>query len=220
MKTAEELRDRFLALSTAEVSDALEAWNVVSGLFGIRPVSARRKLFGPTFTVAKELNDDLKDKTAADFVDDALPGQVIVIDNLGLESSSCWGGILTVCAHKKGVAGTFIHGLHRDADFIRDADYPVFSRGSFMVSGKGRTRLKAVNVPLEIGGVRIEPGDYLLADESGGVAIPASLAEQVLETAEEIHAVEEGICDLVLREGISLSEARRQLGYHGLTQRR
>jgi regulator of RNase E activity RraA len=218
MNPVNELSKRFLALSTPEVSDALEIFGVVSGLLGIRPVSSRRKLFGPAFTVAKEVNDRPEIRQAADFVDDIPPGHVVVIDNLGLETSTCWGGILTLYAQKKGLAGTFIHGLHRDADLIRTVDYPVFSRGSFMVTGKGRTRLKAIDVPLDIGGVRITPGDYILADENGGVVIPPVLTEQVLERAEAIHAVEEEICNLALEQGVPLVEARKRLGYHDLTR--
>src|SRR5215217_6570329 len=150
MDTTELYSERFFALSTPQVSDALEPFGVVSGLIGIRPAVRGRKVFGPAFTVAKQLNDDPSFRDAADFVDDVPSGQVIVIDNLGLESSTCWGGILTHYAIRKGIRGTVINGLNRDIDEIAELDYPLFSKGSFMVTGKGRTRLKAVNVPITI----------------------------------------------------------------------
>jgi regulator of RNase E activity RraA len=218
MDTTSHYRELFFSFSTPQVSDALEPFGVVSGLSGIRPSVPGRKLFGPAFTVAKEINHDPNYLEAADFLDGVPSGQVVVIDNLGLETSTCWGGILTHYARKKGLNGTVINGLNRDIDEIRNLDYPVFSRGSFMVTGKGRTRLKDVNVPLIIQGVTISPGDFLLGDDNGVVVIPASLLGEVAERAEAIRVVEDGIVDLVVCGDNSLREAREQLKYSELTR--
>lgn len=218
MDLTELYRDRFFALTTPQVSDALEPFGVVSGLIGIRPAVRGRKVFGPAFTVAKQLNDDPSFRDAADFIDDVPSGQVIVIDNLGLESSTCWGGILTHYAIKKGIRGTVINGLNRDIDEIADLDYPLFSKGSFMVTGKGRTRLKAVNVPITVDGVTINPGDFIFGDDNGVVVIPAAILDQLVERAEEIRNVENNIVDMVLNEDVSLREARKRLRYADLTR--
>lgn len=218
MQTLAQMRQLFLSLSTPEVSDALEFFGIVSGLAGIRPALPGQKLFGAAFTVAREVNSDPDYRQAADFIDMASAGEVIVIDNMGLENCTCWGGILTQLASKKGLAGTVIEGMHRDTDAIRSTDYPVFSRGAFMVTGKGRTRLKAVNVALEIHGVRIAHGDFLFGDEHGVVVIPAEILKDVAERAQETRAVESEILDLILHKGITLKAAREQLGYNDLTR--
>jgi 4-hydroxy-4-methyl-2-oxoglutarate aldolase len=211
-------RQRFLSLSTPEVSDALEYFGIVSGLAGLRPSVREHKLFGPAFTVAREANRDPDCRHAADYVDQVAPGDVVVVDNMGLENCTCWGGILTHYARKKGLEGTVLDGMHRDSDVIRNAQYPVFSRGAFMVTGKGRTRLKDLNVPIYISGVKVSPGDFLFGDEHGVVVIPARIVNDVGERAEATRAVEREILEQVLRHDVPLKVARERLGYHDLTR--
>jgi regulator of RNase E activity RraA len=210
----------FQSFTTPEVSDALESLGFVGGLQGIRPAIPGERIFGPAFTIAKQVNTDPAYRQAADYIDQVPFGHVIVIDNMGLETCSCWGGILTLCAVKRGLKGTVINGLHRDIGELKASSYPVFSRGAFMVSGKGRTRLKALNVPLVIGGVSISPGDHLLGDDHGVVVIPRGLKAAVAQRVDEIRIVERQITHLVLEEGVSLSEARQRLKYNELTRAR
>lgn len=218
METLESLRRVYLSLTTPEVSDALESFGVVGGIAGLRPSLPEQKLFGPALTVAREVNPDPDSRHAADYIDQAAPGEVVVIDNLGLESCTCWGGILTRYAGKKGLGGTVIDGMHRDTEVIKSTGYPVFSRGPFMVTGKGRTRLKAVNVPVRIGGAAVSPGDFLFGDDHGLVVIPAGIVKEVAERAEATRAVESEILDLILRQDVPLKVARERLGYHDLTR--
>lgn len=218
MDATSHYRELFLSLSTPQVSDALEPFGVVSGLVGIRPAVPGQKLFGPAFTVAKEINRDPNYREAAEFVDRVPAGHVVVIDNLGIETSTCWGGILTHCAKKRGLAGTVINGLNRDIDEIRGLEYPVFSKGFFMITGKGRTRLRDLNVPLTIQGVNVAPGDFLFGDDNGVVVIPAGILGEVAERASAVREVEEGIVELVARGGHSLREARERLRYSDLTR--
>lgn len=218
MDETSHYRQLFFSFSTPQVSDALEPFGVVSGLMGIRPAVPGQKLFGPAFTVAKEVNHDPAFRDAAEYVDQVPASHVVVIDNMGLESSTCWGGILTHYAKKKGLYGTVINGLNRDLDEIRGLDYPVFSKGSFMVTGKGRTRLTDLNVPLTIQGVQINPGDFIFGDDNGVVVIPAGILGEVAERTRVIREVEDGIVDLVVNQNSSLREARERLKYSDLTR--
>jgi regulator of RNase E activity RraA len=174
-------------------------------------------MFGPAFTVAKELNDDPGYRKAADYIDEVPSGHVVAIDNLGLETCTCWGGILTAYARKKGLGGTVINGLHRDVEMIRSANYPVFSKGPFMVTGKGRTRLKQLNIPITIGGVAVSPGDILFGDDHGLVVIPQQILPGVLKRAEAVKSTEHEILRLVINEGLPLHLARERLRYNDLT---
>jgi regulator of RNase E activity RraA len=79
--------------------------------------------------------------------------------------------------------------------------------------------VEATQVPVAIGGVRVDPGDYMIGDGDGVVAVPATRIEEVLESAEQIHQAEERIREQVER-GMNLRDARREVGYHNLQTRR
>jgi len=143
---------------------------------------------------------------------------VVIIDNLGLETCTCWGGILTLYAKQMRLEGTVVNGMHRDAEIIRSTDYPVFSKGIFMVTGKGRTELKDVNVPIIIHDVTILPSDIIFGDDHGVVVIPAQILGDVAKRAEAARAVEHEILNLVLQHGVPLKEARERLRYSDLTR--
>jgi regulator of RNase E activity RraA len=95
----------------------------------------------------------------------------------------------------------------------------VFARGNTMRTGKDRVTADAYNVPVQVAGVRVEPGDWLMGDADGVIAIPASRCEEVVAIAEDIEAVEQQIRDKV-SSGMRLDEARKSLGYHALQTKR
>ena len=131
--------------------------------------------------------------------------------------ATVWGDLLTTTAHRRGVAGTVIDGVCRDVDRSLTLD-PVFSRGNWMRTGKDRVRVEATQVAVSIGGIRVEPGDLLLGDGDGLVAILAARAAEVLSAAEEIDRAEEAI-RAAIETGASLRNARRSVGYHDLQHR-
>jgi regulator of RNase E activity RraA len=154
-----------------------------------------------------------------DYIDDVPAGVVVVIDNKGILDQTVWGDILTFVAHSKGLAGTVIDGVCRDSDRCVALAYPVFARANTMRTGKDRTTADAYNVPVQVAGVRIEPGDWLVGDADGVVSIPAARVTEVLRVAQEIEAVEERIRTAV-SDGMRLDEARRISSYHSLQTRR
>jgi 4-hydroxy-4-methyl-2-oxoglutarate aldolase len=139
----------------------------------------------------------------------------VVLDNQARLDATVWGDLLTITAHRRGVAGTVIDGVCRDVDRSLTLGYPIFARGNWMRTGKDRVRVEATGVPVSIGGVRVEPGDLLLGDGDGLVALPAARVEEVLAAAEEIERAEDAIRAAV-EGGSSLREARRTAGYHDL----
>jgi regulator of RNase E activity RraA len=156
--------------------------------------------------------------TVGDYIDEVPPGAVIVLDNNGRTDCTVWGDILTVTAKVKGIAGTVIDGVCRDMPTILEERYPVFSRGAFMMTGKDRVMVEATQVTVSIGGVQVRPGDILVGDDSGAVAVPLEMAEQVLELAKTVSEAEEQIVKAV-RGGLSLTEARKKFGYHTLQRK-
>jgi 4-hydroxy-4-methyl-2-oxoglutarate aldolase len=96
--------------------------------------------------------------------------------------------------------------------------YPIYSRDHWMRTGKDRVQVEATGVPVNIGDVRVCPGDLVRGDADGVVVIPKAQEEQVLATAEAIQQAEDAIRASV-RAGLSLREARVQHGYHQLQTR-
>jgi len=120
---------------------------------------------------------------------DVPPGAVIVIDNDGRTDVTVWGGIMTEIAAVRGIAGTVINGVCRDVSASLAQNYPLFSRGRFMRTGKDRVRLAVIGKPVAISGIEIQPGTLICADADGVVAVPAGEAGRITETAERIERI-------------------------------
>jgi regulator of RNase E activity RraA len=140
---------------------------------------------------------------------------VVALDNQGRMDATVWGDILTIVASRKHLAGTVIDGVCRDAPRAIELNYPIFARGSHMRTGKDRVAVDAMQVSISIGGVRVDPGDYMLCDWDGVVVVPRERIEQVAEVAARIAQAEDRIRAAVER-GERLDVARKQQGYHAL----
>ncbi|MFG2005489.1 RraA family protein [Spirillospora sp. NPDC048911] len=213
--TRQEVMDRLRDLPTAAISDALDRGGISGALHGLSSLSNDFRAVGPAFTVRYAPIDG----TVGDFLDDVPPGAVIVIDNGARTDVTVWGGIMTEVAAVRGIAGTVINGACRDVSASLAQNYPIFSRGRFMRTGKDRVSLAAIGEPVTVSGVEICPGTLMCADADGVVAVPAAEAERVIETAERIERVEAGIVAAV-RAGGTLRQARETFGYHTLQTRR
>jgi regulator of RNase E activity RraA len=210
--------DRLRALSTTDLSDALDRLGIAGQCPGIMPLDRSFRLAGPAWTLRYgPVGQD--PGTVGDYIDDLAAGQVVVLDNAGRTDATVWGDLLTSVAARDGIGGTVIDGVCRDVDRSLELGYPIFSRGNWMRTGKDRVRVEATAVPVSIGGVRVEPGDWLRGDGDGLVAVPAGRAEEVLTVAEEVREAEDAIRAAVQR-GDTLREARARHGYHALQSRR
>lgn len=205
-------------LSTTDLSDALDRLGIAGQCLGIMPLSRSFRLVGRAFTV-HYVPVSVERGTVGDYIDDLGPDDVVVLDNAGRLDATVWGDLLTSTAHRRGVAGTVIDGICRDIDRSIKLDYPIYSRGNWMRTGKDRVRVDGINVPVSIGGVRVEPGDYLRGDGDGVVVIPASRIDAVVGAAQEIHAAEEAIRAEVVA-GNDLRTARAKVSYHDLQKHR
>jgi regulator of RNase E activity RraA len=122
-------------------------------------------------------------------------------------------------AVRRKVAGTVIDGICRDVDRALELRYPLFARGNWMRTGKDRVRVEATQEPVTIGGIRVEPGDWLRGDGDGLVVVPAARAEEVLQVAQQVHDAEERI-RAAIAQGTPLRQARKDEGYHSLQTRK
>ena len=209
-----ELISALKAMDTASISDAMDKLGIPCGLLGIQAVVSGHKICGDAFTV-HYIPCGAEKGTVGDFIDDVQPGQVVVIDNGGRLYCTVWGDIMTFTAKTKGIEGTLIDGVCRDVNGIEELGYGIYPKGKYMVTGKERVTVDAVNVPVAISGVQVRPGDIILGDDSGALVIPKERAQEVLNIARNIEATEQKIIAEV-RNGSTLKAAREKLGYHHL----
>lgn len=202
---------------TATLSDALDRLGISGQCRNIRPCERSFRMTGRAFTILYGPAGKPAG-TVGDYIDDVPEGGVIVLDNGGREDATVWGDILTEIAHRRRLAGTVIDGINRDVSLCLSLSYPVYSRGTWMRTGKDRVQVEGTNVNVTIGEARVAPGDILRGDADGVIVIPREHEETVLAVAAEIDGAEEHI-RAATRAGERLDEARRRFRYHQLQTR-
>lgn len=175
----------FAQMVTPHLSDSME--RLYAGGSQLRPMHKEGKLAGPAFTVRTAPGDNLLVHRA---IDTAKPGDVIVVDAAGFPDTAIIGELMVNRAKQRGVAGLVIWGAIRDSAEIGAATYPVYACG---VTNRGpyKNGPGEINVSVSIGGMVVNPGDIIVGDEDGVVAIPVSQAEAVLASARSIKVKEE-----------------------------
>lgn len=216
-KLPEELIQQYKQLDTPSITDAMDRLGLTGGLLGIKAVVPGTKLCGQAFTVHYTACGQVHG-TVGDFLDDVEPGEVVVIDNGGRLHCTVWGDIMSYFASTHNIAGTVIDGVCRDIPTINELKYPIFTKGTYMVTGKDRVYVDGINVPVSVSNVQVLPGDLMIADDSGAVVVPYGHAEAILKVAQEIEAKEQFIRN-ELKKGASLKKARELSGYHTLQTR-
>jgi regulator of RNase E activity RraA len=208
---------QFAGLGTATISDALDRHALNGTLLGIAPLAEGQHMIGRAYTV-RYITAGSPPGTVGDYIDDVQPGEVVVLENAGRMDCTVWGDILTAVASVRGISGTVIDGVCRDTTRAITTGYPIFSRGRFMRTGKDRVEVAAVQEPVTVGGVLVRPGDLLVGDSDGVVAIPQHREAEVLESARMIHDKESSILADAL-SGSTIAEARKRFGYHDLQKK-
>lgn len=214
----DKIVEAFKSISIAAVSDALDRLGIHGTCLGISPLNYGYHVVGRAWTV-KYLPIGVHKGTVGDYIDDIPPGHVVVLDNEGRTDCTVWGDILTAVAHTKGIAGTVIDGVCRDVKHALELNYPIFSRGKFMRTGKDRVEAVAYNVPISIAGVQVRPGDIIYGTDDGVLVIHKEREEEILAVAQEIEEKEEQIRKAVM-SGLTLTQAREKYGYHLLQRKK
>jgi 4-hydroxy-4-methyl-2-oxoglutarate aldolase len=133
------------------------------------------------------------------------PDHVIVIEQTtGIEAGS-WGGLLTLAAKLRGIAGVIADGPVRDIDEARSYGFPIFARALTARTARGRVVEKATNSAVTVWSVTVQPGDYALADRSAVIFISAEHIDRVLDAAEDI-ATREAEMSKALLAGTPVSD--------------
>jgi regulator of RNase E activity RraA len=181
-----ELLDGFRSLlarysPSCIVSDVMERARTMHS--SLTPASPGR-FAGAALTV-KLYPGDLVDCLDALRVAEA--GDVIVVDAAAETETSIWGGLMAGLCLQQGVEGAVVDGAVRDVDEVRDLGFPLVARAIVPRSThspySNRLEPIEINVPIVCGGALVNPGDIILADEIGVVAVPQEEAAGVLERA-------------------------------------
>ena len=214
----QEIVALFAGLDTPGVSDAMDKLGLPGQCLGIRPLdNYKGVVVGPAYTV-QYVSASTPPGTVGDFIDDVAEGNVVVIANNGRTDCTVWGDIMTQYAGIRKIAGTVIDGVCRDVSKALTDDYPLFTRGRFMRTGKDRVQVEATQVPVSIGMARVCPRDIVVADANGVVVVPRAQAREVAATARAIEQVEASIRSQIA-QGKTLKEARAALAYHTLQRK-
>jgi regulator of RNase E activity RraA len=201
----DDLMQGFSSVAVASVADAVDK---VCGRRGymdatIKPRINDKRICGPAATVLEAATDEfVPPQHALDLIDEAPRGSVIVISIAGGEPNvAVWGGLMTAGAVANEHAGAILDGGVRDlAEIRRDYDFPVFARDVSPGTTLGRYKTVAAQVPVEVGGVVVHPGDIVVADVDGVVVVPRGKAAEVLAMAQEIDARELEQAKLIIAE--------------------
>ncbi|MEV5874075.1 RraA family protein [Streptomyces sp. NPDC052101] len=162
---------------TTTLADLLGREQVMD--IGIRPLwEPVPRVAGEAFTVSCPPGDNLMLHAA---VHRAAPGSVVVVESGDLDYALAGGNVCAV-ARRRGIAAFVADGLIRDLGEVRELGFPVFARGIIPIPGTKKA-VRPLNEPVRCGGVRVESGDLIVADEEGVVAVPAARAAEVLRKA-------------------------------------
>lgn len=196
---------RLKQLRTAAVYDIMDAMGLPNQCLdlGIKPLDRGMRIAGPAFTIACAAdarvdweydNDEVKRFT---FFRRMYRGCVVVVSSGGENRAGHWGELMSMSAQSRGAAGVIVDGGVRDGNILLGmTDWPVFTRYLSPIESRGRTRIRAIEEPIAVGGsltsqVRIVPGDWIFGDMDGVVVIPAKNVEEVVRRAEDMGGIED-----------------------------
>jgi regulator of RNase E activity RraA len=179
------LVDRFSQHTVANIGDALGRLGMPDG--GITPIWEGCRAAGSALTVLTVAGDDLAVIEAVPHIE---AGDFLVINGFGYSGRALMGDILAQRFAARGAVGAIVEGAVRDRDEIRNQGFPVWAR-AIAPAGPWKNGPGAIGKPVAIGGVVINPGDIMVADSDGIVAVPLNRAEEVAAELTDIVEFED-----------------------------
>ena len=193
----EEIRGVLEMVSASNLSDALHRGGVLEGM---RPLVPGLRLVGPALTVRTYPGDWAKPVEA---IDQAQPGDIVVIDAGGM-GPAVWGELATTPPCSRGLNGVVIDGAIRDSGDITKLGFPAFSRLVMPNAGEPRG-FGEIGVPIRLGGLKVESGDWVLGDDDGVVVLPRALAVEYANRAMDVLEKENRLREEI-KEGSTLAQ--------------
>ena len=178
----------------------MDRLGISGAVLGIRPMWTCPRIAGQVITVRlrrHEPGDHSPRHLGTAAIEAGGPGQVIVIEHHDRDDAAGWGGILSLAARLKGIEGVVVDGTCRDVDDSRDAGFPVYARAATPMTARGRIVEASMGEPIRVGDLLVANRDYVIADGSGVVFLPADRAEEIVSVGEELMARESAMAEAV-----------------------
>lgn len=185
----ENIGERLMRLDACAVSDAMDRLGLAGSVTGLRRLATAKRAAGKVMTVklaAGVAPGGSHRHLCTGAIEAAEPGSVIVVEQSTGVDAAGWGGVLSNAAMVRGLSGVIVNGPARDVDEADELGFPVFARQATCRTARGRVYEESFGEPVRAGDVEVRAGDYVVADASGAVFIPATRAEEVVAVAEAI----------------------------------
>jgi regulator of RNase E activity RraA len=174
----------YAELVTPHIGDAMSR---LTGTVGLNRYHREKKLVGRALTVKTRAGDNLMIHKALDMAE---AGDVIVVEGSADVTQAVVGELMLLHAKVRGVAGFVIDGAVRDLAAFREHDFPCYARGATL-RGPSKVGPGEINVPVTVGGMAVRPGELIVGDEDGVIAVPVDQLELVLQGARKQAARED-----------------------------
>lgn len=207
------LEQKLYSAVIADILDDLGFRNRTFGA-GIKLIDTKLKLSGRVFTAQATKVFNIPEqpyKLQMEAIDSVKPGEVFVVSTGAPDEAAFWGELLGTACRARGGRGAIVDGLSRDTAKLLEMKFPLASRGHVPTDSKGRVDLIFYQRPIEIDGVRINPGDYVFADVDGIVIVPQEVEAEVIRLS--LEKVEgENLVRKALQDGMLCTEAFNKFG--------
>lgn len=194
MKMDRKISNFFSTVQTGVVTDAMNVLGLKGWMRDIFPLRPEARIFGPSFTVQASFitgdNTAQKNYSVYELSELWKPGDVMLIDGMNTHCALMGENMAHRCQYE-GLAGLVLNGRCRDFAEIRDLKMPVFGRGPAMHLKNGILAFSHYNVPINMAGTHVNPGDYVLGDIDGILVFPSDKAEKIMELSIMIMGIEE-----------------------------
>lgn len=184
----------------------------------IHPLQHGQKLVGRAFPVWQEdlgtptnKPEDRPFGRLFEALDDLKPGEVYIASGSGAKQYALFGGLMSTRAKQLKAAGAVLDGYARDASEIEALGFPVSCRGLYAQDQGARGKVTKYRCPIQVGEVKVEPGDLVFADQEGVLIIPQHLEQDAIQRAVDKASTENQV-ERAIKEGMSASEAYVKFG--------
>jgi RraA family protein len=178
-RASKELLNDFSAIGTSIVSDNMERLYGSPNL--LFPAQTRKRVIGSAFTVKTRPGDNLLIHKALQMAE---AGDVLVVDAGRDTTNALIGEIMMKMAVKRGIKGLVTNGAIRDSAAFKDSEFTVYAKGVTHL-GPYKDGPGEINVPVNVEGMLVNPGDIILGDDDGVVCIPLAFAKETLKLARD-----------------------------------
>lgn len=175
----EHFINQFKEIPTTAISDAMEGMNNLDS--DIKPLREEFRFAGRALTVQLPVGDN---SAVLKAISVARPGDILVVDSKGDTYRAIAGDFVIGMMKTMNIGALVVDGVIRDLEAVKELNFPVFSRGT-TVASSGKAGLGKINLPISCGGVTVYPGDLIIGDADGVVAVPQSRCEEIMEKAKD-----------------------------------